>query len=73
MQELSVALNGGFVPLYARGVDGNLSPGNIVVKNLADAGDYVITVVYNASVGFIKLKIEGAVGEWPELPELPQL
>ncbi len=70
MQELSVALNGGFVPLYARGVDENLSPGNIVVKNLADAGDYVITVVYNASVGFMKLKIEGAVGEWPELPPL---
>lgn len=70
MQELSVALNGGFVPLYARGVDGNLSPGNIVVKNLADAGDYVITVVYNASVGFMKLKIEGAVYEWPELPPL---
>lgn len=63
MQELSVSLNGDFVPLYARGVDGNLSPGNIVVKNLADAGDYVITVVYNASVGFMKLKIEGAVGE----------
>lgn len=70
MQELSVALNGDFVPLYARGVDGNLSPGNIVVKNLADAGDYVITVVYNASVGFIKLKIEGDVYEWPELPPL---
>ena len=70
MQELSVALNGGFVPLYARGVDENLSPGNIVVKNLADAGDYVITVVYNASVGFMKLKIEGAVYEWPELPPL---
>lgn len=70
MQELSVSLNGDFVPLYARGVDGNLSPGNIVVKNLADAGDYVITVVYNASVGFMKLKIEGAVGEWPELPPL---
>lgn len=70
MQELSVALNGGFVPLYARGVDGNHSPGNIVVKNLADAGDYVITVVYNASVGFIKLKIEGDVYEWPELPPL---
>lgn len=70
MWELSVALNGGFVPLYARGVDGNLSPGNIVVKNLADAGDYVITVVYNASVGFMKLKIEGAVYEWPELPPL---
>lgn len=66
-QELSVALNGDFVPLYARGVDGNNSPGNIVVKNLADAGDYVITVVYNASVGFIKLKIEGDVYEWPEL------
>lgn len=70
MQELPVALNGGFVPLYARGVDGNLSPGNIVVKNLADAEDYVITVVGNASVGFMKLKIEGAVGEWPELPPL---
>lgn len=70
MQELSVALNGDFVPLYARGVDGNHSPGNIVVKNLADAGDYVITVVYNASVGFIKLKIEGDVYEWPELPPL---
>lgn len=70
MQELSVSLNEDFVPLYARGVDGNLSPGNIVVKNLADAGDYVITVVYNASVGFMKLKIEGDVGEWPELPPL---
>lgn len=69
-QELSVSLNGGFVPLYANGVDENLNPGNIVVKNLADAGDYVITVVYNASVGFMKLKIEGAVGEWPELPPL---
>lgn len=73
MQELPVSLNGGFVPLYASGVDENLDPGNIVVKNLADAEDYVITVVYNASVGFIKLKIEGAVGEWPELPELPPL
>lgn len=73
MQELPVSLNGDFVPLYASRVDGNLDPGNIVVKNLADAGDYVITVVYNASVGFMKLKIEGAVGEWPELPELPQL
>lgn len=73
MQELPVSLNGGFVPLYASGVDENLNPGNIVVKNLADAEDYVITVVYNASVGFMKLKIEGAVGEWPELPELPQL
>lgn len=61
---------GGFVPLYASGVDENLNPGNIVVKNLADAEDYVITVVYNASVGFMKLKIEGAVGEWPELPPL---
>ena len=71
-QELSVSLNGDFVPLHASG-DGNLDPGNIVVKNLADAGDYVITVVYNASVGFMKLKIEGAVGEWPELPELPPL
>lgn len=70
MQELSVALNGDFVPLYARDVDGNYYPGNIVVKNLADAGDYVITVVYNASVGFIKLKIEGDVYEWPELPPL---
>lgn len=69
-QELSVSLNGDFVPLYARGVDGNYDPGNIVVKNLADAGDYVITVVGNASVGFMKLKIEGAVGEWPELPPL---
>lgn len=69
-QELSVSLNGGFVPLYASGVDENYNPGNIVVKNLADAGDYVITVVYNASVGFMKLKIEGAVGEWPELPPL---
>lgn len=68
-QELSVSLNGDFVPLHASG-DGNLDPGNIVVKNLADAGDYVITVVYNASVGFMKLKIEGAVGEWPELPPL---
>lgn len=73
MQELSVSLNGDFVPLYASGVDENYAPGNIVVKNLADAGDYVITVVYNASVGFMKLKIEGAVGEWPELPELPPL
>lgn len=72
-QKLSVSLNGGFVPLYASGVDENYDPGNIVVKNLADAGDYVITVVYNASVGFMKLKIEGAVGEWPELPELPPL
>lgn len=70
MQELSVSLNGDFVPLYARGVDGNYDPGNIVVKNLADAEDYVITVVGNASVGFMKLKIEGAVGEWPELPPL---
>lgn len=70
MQELSVSLNGDFVPLYASGVDGNNAPGNIVVKNLADAGDYVITVVGNASVGFMKLKIEGAVGEWPELPPL---
>lgn len=70
MQELPVSLNGDFVPLYARDVDGNYSPGNIVVKNLADAGDYVITVVYNASVGFIKLKIEGDVYEWPELPPL---
>lgn len=69
-QELSVSLNGGFVPLYASGVGENNNPGNIVVKNLADAGDYVITVVYNASVGFMKLKIEGAVGEWPELPPL---
>lgn len=69
-QDLSVSLNGGFVPLYASGVDENLNPGNIVVKNLADAGDYVITVVGNASVGFMKLKIEGAVGEWPELPPL---
>lgn len=69
-QELSVSLNGDFVPLYASGVDGNYDPGNIVVKNLADAGDYVITVVGNASVGFMKLKIEGAVGEWPELPPL---
>lgn len=50
-QELSVSLNGGFVPLYASGVGENNNPGNIVVKNLADAGDYVITVVYNASVG----------------------
>ena len=72
MQELPVSLNGGFVPLHASG-DGNLDPGNIVVKNLADAGDYVITVVYNASVGFMKLKIEGDVYEWPELPELPEL
>lgn len=71
-QELSVSLNGDFVPLHASG-DGNLDPGNIVVKNLADAGDYVITVVYNASVGFMKLKIEGDVYEWPELPELPPL
>lgn len=70
MQELPVSLNGDFVPLYASGVDGNFDPGNIVVKNLADAGDYVITVVYNASVGFMKLKIEGAVGEWSELPPL---
>lgn len=62
MQELPVSLNGDFVPLHASG-DGNLDPGNIVVKNLADAEDYVITVVYNASVGFMKLKIEGAVGE----------
>lgn len=69
-QKLSVSLNGDFVPLYARGVDGNYNPGNIVVKNLAAAGDYVITVVGNASVGFMKLKIEGAVGEWPELPPL---
>lgn len=69
-QKLSVSLNEDFVPLYARGVDGNYDPGNIVVKNLADAGDYVITVVGNASVGFMKLKIEGAVGEWPELPPL---
>lgn len=69
-QELSVSLNGGFVPLYASGVGENNNPGNIVVKNLADAGDYVITVVYNASVGFMKLKIEGAVYEWPELPPL---
>ena len=68
-QELPVSLKGDFVPLYARGGEVN-NPGNIVVKNLADAEDYVITVVYNASVGFIKLKIEGAVGEWPELPEL---
>lgn len=72
-QKLSVSLNGGFVPLYASGVDENYNPGNIVVKNLADAGDYVITVVYNASVGFMKLKIEGDVYEWPELPELPPL
>lgn len=72
-QELSVSLNGGFVPLYASGVDENNNPGNIVVKNLADAGDYVITVVGNASVGFMKLKIEGDVYEWPELPELPPL
>lgn len=69
-QELSVSLNGGFVPLYANGVDENYDPGNIVVKNLADEGDYVITVVGNASVGFMKLKIEGAVYEWPELPPL---
>ena len=69
-QELSVSLNGGFVPLYASGVGENNNPGNIVVKNLADAGDYVITVVYNASVGFMKLKIEGDVYEWPELPPL---
>lgn len=69
-QELSVSLNGDYVPLYAPGVDGIYDPGNIVVKNLADAGDYVITVVGNASVGFMKLKIEGAVGEWPELPPL---
>lgn len=69
-QELSVSLNGDYVPLYACGVDGIYDPGNIVVKNLADAGDYVITVVGNASVGFMKLKIEGAVGEWPELPPL---
>lgn len=69
-QDLSVSLNEDFVPIYAWGVDGNYSPGNIVVKNLADAGDYVITVVGNASVGFMKLKIEGAVGEWPELPPL---
>lgn len=68
-QELSVSLNGDFVPLHASG-DGNLAPGNIVVKNLADAGDYVITVVGNASVGLVNLKIEGAVGEWPELPPL---
>lgn len=68
-QKLSVSLNGDFVPLHASG-DGNLDPGNIVVKNLADAGDYVITVVYNASVGFMKLKIEGDVCEWPELPPL---
>lgn len=33
MQELSVSLNGDFVPLHASG-DGNLDPGNIVVKNL---------------------------------------
>lgn len=72
-QKLSVSLNGGFVPLYASGVDENNNPGNIVVKNLADKGDYVITVVYNASVGFMKLKIEGDVYEWPELPELPPL
>lgn len=69
-QGLSVSLNGDYVPLYAWGVDGIYDPGNIVVKNLADAGDYVITVVGNASVGFMKLKIEGAVGEWPELPPL---
>lgn len=69
-QDLSVSLNEDFVPIYAWGVDGNYSPGNIVVKNLADTGDYVITVVGNASVGFMKLKIEGAVGEWPELPPL---
>lgn len=31
MQELSVSLNGDFVPLHASG-DGNLDPGNIVVK-----------------------------------------
>lgn len=37
MQELPVSLNGGFVPLYASGVDENFNPGNIVVKNLADA------------------------------------
>lgn len=61
-QDLSVSLNGDYVPLYAQGVDGIYDPGNIVVKNLADAGDYVITVVGNASVGFMKLKIEGAVG-----------
>lgn len=72
-QKLSVSLNEDFVPLYASGVDENLDPGNIVVKNLADAEDYVITVVYNASVGFMKLKIEGDVYEWPELPELPPL
>lgn len=69
-QKLSVSLNGDFVPLYASGVDGNYNPGNIVVKNLADEGDYVITVVGNASVGFMKLKIEGVEGEWPELPPL---
>lgn len=69
-QGLSVSLNGDYVPLYTWGVDGIYDPGNIVVKNLADAGDYVITVVGNASVGFMKLKIEGAVGEWPELPQL---
>lgn len=69
-QKLSVSLNEDFVPLYASGVDGNYDPSNIVVKNLADAGDYVITVVSNASVGFIKLKIEGDVYEWPELPPL---
>lgn len=68
-QELSVLLNGDFVPLYARGGEVN-NPGNIVVKNLADAGDYVITVVGNASVGFMKLKIEGDVYELPELPPL---
>ena len=62
-QDLSVSLNGDYVPLYAWGVDGIYDPGNIVVKNLADAGDYVITVVGNASVGFMKLKIEGAVYE----------
>lgn len=62
-QKLSVSLNEDFVSLYASGVDENYNPGNIVVKNLADAGDYVITVVGNASVGFMKLKIEGAVGE----------
>lgn len=69
-QKLSVSLNEDFVPLYASGVDENYNPGDIVVKNLADAGDYVITVVSNASVGFMKLKIEGAVGYWPELPPL---
>lgn len=70
MQELPVSLNGDFVPLYASGVDGNYDPGNIVVKNLADGGDYVITVVGNASVGLVNLKIEGDVYEWPELPPL---